>query len=246
MTQNNLKSCIRKFTPQKKRAVSEVISSLLLVAITVAGAIILTTFLNDSFLQGGLAASSSDSTIKTIKLLKYDSRDGGNLLKLTDLNNTSFTSQILCRASCNGFPNKSPINNGTEFLVIQIENRSVNPIFLHNVWLDNVTHSWDRGTANVVIDPALSPIDGYFPVDGTFSIFPTGCDRSIIDPCDPNDPTHYRQYQDNQIESGQAVNLLVKLDTTNPDIPLSKTIRAQFNIGANQLSEFLIESGGAQ
>jgi len=54
------------------------------------------------------------------------------------------------------------------------------------------------------------------------------------------------QNPDNQIESGQTVNLLIKLDTTNPNIPLSKTIRAQFNIGSNQLSEFLIESGGAQ
>ena len=47
-------------------------------------------------------------------------------------------------------------------------------------------------------------------------------------------------------EVSRSVNLLIKLDTTNPDIALSKTIRAQFNIGSNQLSEFIIESGGAQ
>jgi hypothetical protein len=59
-------------------------------------------------------------------------------------------------------------------------------------------------------------------------------------------PDTQKQCSENQIQSGQRVNLLIKLDTDNPDIPLSKTIRAQFNIGANQLSEFLIESGGAQ
>jgi len=237
MAQNNLKFRIRKFTPQKKRAVAEVISSLLLVAITVAGAIILTTFLNDSFIQGGLAASGSDSTLKTIKLVKYDSRDGGNLLGLAGLNNTSVSFPIdykLCRESC--IPNTSPILNGTEFIVIQIENRSVNPIFLHNVWLGNATHSWDSGTANNILDPSATPLSGGIPTDGQFSIFPTNVVMGIT-----------RQNIDNQIESGQTVNLLIKLDNTNPDLfPLSKTIRAQFNIGANQLSEFLIESGGAQ
>jgi len=132
MTQNNLKLCIRKFTPQKRRAVAEVISTLLLVAITVVGAVILTTFLDEAFISGSLAASGSDSTLKTIKLIKYDSRDGGNLLGLVGLNNTSPvtnpTDLKLCRESCTS--NANPRTGGTEFIVIQIENRSVNPIFL--------------------------------------------------------------------------------------------------------------------
>ncbi len=242
MKQNNLKSCIRKFTPQKRRAVAEVISSLLLVAITVAGAIILTTFLNDSFIQGGLAASGSDNTLKTIKLLKYDSRDGGNLMGFQDLNNTIQDDKPqLCRFSCFDFPNANPVGSGgSEFLVIQVENRSVNPIFLHDVWLGNVTHSWDRFSAgaDLQMGDASSVTNGGFPADGTFSILPVDTSEQCPDP--------QKQCSDNQIQSGQSVNLLIKLDRTNPDIPVSKTIRAQFNIGANQLSEFLIESGGAQ
>jgi len=236
MKQNNLKSCIRKFTPQKRHAVAEVISSLLLVVITVAGAVILTAFLNDSFIQGGLAASGSDSTVKTVKLVKFDSRDGGNLLGLAGLNNTSVsfpTDQKLCRASC--ISNTSPSSGGTQFLVIQIENRSVNPIFLHDVWLGNASHSWDPFTINNELKPDGDVSFGDFPGDGQFSIFPVGGTIGTI-----------IQNPDNQIESGQRVNLLIKLDNDNPDIALSKTIRAQFNIGSNQLSEFLIESGGAQ
>jgi flagellin-like protein len=231
MTQNNLKNCIRKITPQKKRAVAEVISSLLLVAITVVGAVILTTFLDEAFISGGLAASGSDSTIKTIKLIKYDSRDGGNLMNYTNLNNTSSV-DYLCRASCNSFPNLKPADSGSEFVVIQIENQSVNPIFLHNVWLGNATHTWDTISATTNdLDLDVNP--GGFPGDGKFSILST-------------DVTNPTQREDNQIQSGENVNLLIKLDTDNPDIQLSKTLRAQFNIGANQLSEFLIESGGAQ
>jgi len=236
MKQNNLKSCIRKFTPRKRRAVAEVISSLLLVAITVVGAVILTAFLNDSFIQGGLAASGSDSTVKTIKLVKFDSRDGGNLLGLVGLNNTSVSfpiDQKLCRESCS--PNTSPSSGGTQFLVIQIENRSVNPIFLHDVWLGNASHSWDPFTINNELKPDGDVSLGDFPGDGQFSIFPVGGTIGTI-----------IQNPDNQIQSGQRVNLLIKLDNNNPDIALSKTIRTQFNIGANQLSEFLIESGSAQ
>jgi flagellin-like protein len=233
MTQNNLKSCIRKLAPRRKRAVAEVISSLLLVAITVVGAVILTTFLDEAFISGGLAASGSDSTIKTIKLIKYDSRDGANLMGF-NLNNTNSTFQQLCRISCASDFDESPITGGTEFIVIQVENQSVNPVYLHDVWLGNASHSWDSNTASVDLDITdNTSFNGKYPADGTFSILST----------DTANPT---QSLDNQLQSGQTVNLLIKLDTVNPDISLSKTIRAQFNIGDNQLSEFLIESGGAQ
>jgi flagellin-like protein len=252
MKQNKLKSNIRKFAPQKRRAVAEVISSLLLVAITVVGAVILTTFLDESFISGGLSASGSDSTVKSIKLIAYDTRDGGDLMGLQDLTTTSIlqpVDQKLCRASCSSQPNANPVSPspGTEFLVIQIENQSVNPIFLHNVWLGNATHAWDPNTAGEPLDVTADfSTNGGYPGDGKFSIFPIDCDIKIANPCTTTNPAHYPQNQDNQIQSGKTVNLLLKLDPSNPDIQLSKTIRAQFNIGANQLAEFLIESGSAQ
>jgi flagellin-like protein len=235
MKQNNLKYCIRKITPQKKRAVAEVISSLLLVAITVVGAVILTTFLDESFIAGGMAASGSDSTIKSIKLLKYDSRDGGNLLTLTDLNNTNIipSNATLCRISCSA--NLKPLDGGTDFIIIQIENQSVNPIFLDKIFLNNATHSWDSSTGGVLFDPTGTITNGEIPGDGKFSILSTDIDMGIT-----------KQNIDNQIKNGAEVNLLIKLDNSNPDIPLGKTLRAQFNIGDAHLSEFLIDSGGAQ
>jgi hypothetical protein len=235
MTQNKLKTSIRKSTLQKRRAGAEVIASILLVAITVVGAVILTTFLDETFIAGGVAASGSDSTIKSIKLLKYDSRDGDNLLQIPNLNNTSTTyptDTSLCRSTCT--PTTHPKDGGTQFIVIQIENLSVNPIFLENILLDNATHSWDSSTAGVTFVPTGSVIAGEIPGDGMFSIFSTDVDPGVT------------KNSDNQIPSGAEVNLLVKLDASNPDIPLGKTIRTQFNIGDNQLSEAFIESGGAQ
>jgi hypothetical protein len=233
MTQNNSKLSIRNFTPHKRSAVAEVISSLLLVAITVVGAVILTSFLDESFVSGNLAVSSStDSTIKTIKLRAYDTRNGDVLMQITQLNNTHATApQKLCRDSCT--PNDSPTNGGSDFLVIQIENRSVNPIFLKEIYLDGVGHSFDSGTVSQTLDVP----GGEFPNDGTFSILSSTTDEN-------GTPVDLVQ-KNNEITGGQFVNLLIKLDRESPDIELSKTIRVQLNIGENSLSEFLIESGDA-
>jgi len=244
MKQNKLKSSIRKFTPQKRRAVAEVISSLLLVVITVAGAAILITFLDDAFVAGSLAVSSgTDSSLKIVKLRAFDTRDGVDLMNLNNLANGDPTlvdpsDGFLCRKGddCGFGPsdnNKSPANFGTEYLVIQIQNRGFNPIWLSDVYFDNVGHVWDSATRGVTLDGSANPDadTGEVPHDGMFSILPVNSDI---------------QQTDNQIKEGQTVNVVVKLDSFNPDIPLSKTIRVQLNIGTSVLQEFLIESGGAQ
>ena len=245
MPQKNFKKNINKTISEKRRGAAEVISSLLLVAITVVGAVILTSFLDETFVAGSLGTSSgSDSLIKSVKLVAFDTRDGSNLMNLQNLNNTSPTDQILCRNSCSLNPNLSPSAGGTEFIILQIENNGVNPIFLHNIYLDGVNHTWDSTTSGIPLNPSGSINNGDFPSDGTFSIFPVNCDIGVG--CDSTVPTNFRQFEEKQIPSGQTVNLLIKLDNTNPDIPLSKTIRTQFNLGEKYLSDILIESGGAQ
>ena len=250
MKQNKLKSSIRKFTPQKRRAVAEVISSLLLVVITVAGAVILMTFLDESFVSGSLAVSSgTDSSLKIVELRAFDTRDGEELMNpLYKIDNQDyFLDPIdghLCRNGdlslmanlttvCNSNPNQSPANGGTAYVVIQIQNRGLNPIWLSDVYFDNVGHVWDSATGGVTLKGSVNPgaDTGEVPHDGMFSILPVNSDIQQID---------------NQIKEGQTVNVVVKLDSINPDIPLSKTIRVQLNIGTSVLQEFLIESGGAQ
>jgi len=242
MKQNKLKSSIRKFTPQKKRAVAEVISSLLLVVITVAGAFLVASFLGESFVSSSMAlVTSTDTTVKSIQLRAFDTRDGGDLMETSyDLDNgdplLDPTDGYLCRdgvlSGCLPAPNQSPANGGTAYVVIQIQNRGINPIFLEDVYLDNVGHVWDVTTSGNDINGLLDPGSGDVPRDGMFSILPADGTTT--------------QSKDRQIPEGQTVNLVVKLDMVSPDIPLSKTIRVQLNIGTNTLQEFLIESGGAQ
>ena len=86
MTGKNLQSKIlMAIKPAKRRAVAEVISSLLLVAITVVGAVILTTFLDETFVSGSSSLTGSASTMRSLQLLKYDTRDSDNLLLVPSL-----------------------------------------------------------------------------------------------------------------------------------------------------------------
>ncbi len=77
-----------------------------------------------------MGTSSSESSIKSIKLIAYDTRDNDNLFNIEKLDNGNSTNQILCRNSCVSNPNDSPSMDGTEFIMMQIENRGANPIFL--------------------------------------------------------------------------------------------------------------------
>lgn len=235
MEKNNLIFCNRKISPKKRRAVAEVISSLLLVAITVVGALLLSGFLDESFIQGSLAISSnSDITLKIIKLKAFDTRDGVGLMGYANLDNGTPTDFLLCGVSCLANPDNSPTNGGTEFLVIQIKNQSLNPIFLESLYLENVVYFWDENTSNSVLNPTSGNANpGHYPRAGMFSIL----SDNVAD---------LTQNSDNKILNGDTVNLLVKLSPNHPDIDLSKTIRIQLNIGTNTLSEFLIETGGAQ
>jgi flagellin-like protein len=239
MTQNNFKSQIGKLTPQKRRGVAEVISTLLLVAITVAGAVVLTSFIDESFVSGSLAVTSgTDTTIKTIRLLAYDTRNGDDLMDpIYNLDNTNppVVDSFLCRESCT-VSDTNPDNGGSDFMVIQIENRGINSIFMKDVSLDNVRHSWDADTIGVDVDGSFaSPAGGSYPRDGTYSILPgNGVDLAQTT---------------REIPGGAAVNLLIKLhsnDATIPDIQLSKTMRVQLNIGESSLADFLIETGDAR
>jgi len=222
--------------PRRRRGVAEVISSLLLVVITVAGAVLLTNFLDESFVSGSQAiASSTDSTIKSITLRAYDTRDGSNLFGY-NLDNEHGTNPELCRASCNpakgGSTDNIPANDGSEFLVFQIENRGVHPIFLKNIFLDNVNHRYDLATATVNFVANAPLAGGVYPSDGTFSILSDDGTLTQLD---------------NQIVGGATVNIILKLhsDLNTPDIKLGKTMKVELNIGKNSLAEFLIETGDA-
>jgi len=218
----------------RRRGVTDIISTMLLMAITVTGASTLTYFVNDSFISGQLStASSLDTGTKSVQLLAYDTRDSTTLLQVSNLNN-KFGDQKICGVSCSGggLSDKIPLNGGTEFIMIKIKNSGINSIFLENIKLNNVIHVWDSQTSGVTLNTLQDlSLGGSYPHDGTFSLLP---ESSII------------QSPSNEIPNGNTVNLLIKLGPEDDDILLNKGIRVLLNIGNLNPVEFFIESGGAQ
>lgn len=232
--QNILKSAFENPSRlSRRRGVADIISTMLLMGLTVTGATTLTYFVNDAFISGNLAtASSLDTATKSIKLMGFDTRDSTTLLQISNLDN-EFDGQ-LCGVSCTGvgLSDKIPSNGGSEFIIIKIKNNSIDSVFLENIQLNNVRHSWDPQTSGAPLN-TLQDLSsgGNYPHDGTFSILSVS---SII------------QSTNNEIQSGKTVNLLIKLGSDDQDISLNKGIRTFLNIGSINLVDFLIESGNAQ
>lgn len=214
-----------------RRGITDIISTMLLMGITVTGASTLTYFVNDSFVSGNLATTSSSNTAtKSIQLLAYDTRDSTTLLQLSNLDNK--LDQKLCGASCTGvgLSDKIPSNGGSEFIMIKIKNNGINSIFLGNIQLNNISYTWDSQVSGTALDTVQNlSSGGSYPHDGKFSIL-------------SNDI----QSTNNEIQSGQTVDLLIKLGSNSPDILLNKGIRVFLNLGDMHPAEFLIDSGNAR
>ena len=222
---------------KNRRGVADVISTMMLMAVTVTGASTLTYFMNDAFISGNLGSVSSlDSSSLNLLLLAYDTRDSSSLLTLGFIDNENTVNSFLCGVTCsvnsNEIPRATP--GGTEFIVLQIQNNGLNSIFLEDVGINNVIHSWDPLTADIQLDASTSdPLSGKYPADGMFSILPVTSSPIL-------------QKNSIEIQNGQIVNVLVKLGPDDSDITLNKGISVSFNTGSNYLTEFLINSGDAR
>lgn len=235
LTKKKKNSCLKS-----RRAVTEIISTMLLMGITITGATTLTYFVNDGFVSGNLEAVSLDSASKNILLLAYDTRDSSNLLTLSKVHNeyTGFLcgGMVTPFGTCNESPNSIPENGGTEFIVLQIQNQGINSVFLEDIAINNIIHTWDSSTSGIELDASidyLSATNRSYPADGMFSIL-------LIQ------STPIFQNENIEIQSGQIVNLLVKLGSDDSDIQLNKGIHIRLDTGGIHPVEILVESGDAR
>ena len=220
---------------KRRRGVTDVISTMLLMAVTVTGATTLTYFVNEGFVSGNLGSITTlDSSSLNLLLLAYDTRDSSSLLMMTDVDNENTVNSFLCGVSCSGFSNSIPESSGTEFIALQIQNNNLDSIFLEDVSINGVIHPWDPATAGIQLDASQNDlVGGKYPADGTFSIIPIS-------------QIPLTQNQSTEIKNGQIVNILIKLSSDNSDILLNKGIHVLLDVGSIQPVEFLIESGDAR
>lgn len=218
-----------KLADMKKRGVSDIIATLLLMGITVAGAVLISTFFSNS----GLLQTQSDASSQSasIKITGYDTRDGGNLSGITNFNNTLDASPRLCTISCNVSPDDIPSSDGTEFIILTVRNTGSKQILIQSVEINNIDHSWDTNTGDKILTLATPPPS--YPVAGKFSIIQvTGTPK---------------QSSVNQLNSNDEVRLVIKLSAAiNPDIGLGEPIKVRIYTDKIDSPAITITSGGVR
>lgn len=238
-----------------RRAVSEVITTMLLLAITVIGALFVASFFQSGNTVGmATTISSIRSPPEFIKLTGFDTRDAGNLSGISTLTNflttvTPSTTKKLCTISCVTNKDRIPAssNGGTEFIVLKIRNASANSVFLNNILIDNVSHILDDSTAGKTLDASGNRLS-----DCSTKCYPNAGMFSIIS---PSNTAPITQATSTEIHGGEEVRLVIKLSEgidTNPDpvinadIKLNSALHIFINTGSLEPPEFVIGSGSAR
>jgi len=228
-----------KLNFRKRRAVSEIIATLMILAVTVAGAVFISNAMQGFMFSSGSGASATEVRPESVSLFGYDTRDSTNLSDVTDLNNQfNPVNPSLLTVGATAV-NEIPSQGGTEFIVLHLRNLSTNSIFLHNVLINNVGHSWDTNAAGKVLIPTHigTPDDGEFPADGKFSIIPmyNGTGPTIT------------QIATNEMVGDDEVRVIIKLSGNIPqDIEMWKSLRILVNYGGVQPVEYIVLSGDAK
>lgn len=220
----------------KRRGVSEVISTLLLLVITMVGAVLVSSMIQNSMLSSTDQTKHADVTTQSIKLTAYDTRDSQKLSSINSLDNK--LDQKLCTVSCSTFKDNIPTSvagNGTDFIVVQVRNLNFSPVYLKNIWINNVEHAFDEQTSGKPFDASGDDLTGNYPLSGKFSIIPGTNIVPLI------------QQSSGKIENDNEVRLVIKLDEGfSSDIELWRPLQIRFNFGTPSPAEYIILSGDSR
>ena len=225
-----------KLKTRKHRGVSEVITTILLLAITMVGAVFVASIVQNSMLTTtDQTATHSEFIANSIKLTGYDTRDSADLSGIENLDNNFPPSALLCTVSCSGFANNVPIGGspGTEFIVLQIQNTNLNPIYLSKIYINGIEHDWAPLTTETTLNASFDdPSGDNYPHAGKFRIIPTSNNDPIL------------QRTTNEINGGEEVRIVIKLNQNFPsDIEMWRPLQIHLIHGGPQPTEYIILSG---
>ena len=225
----------------RRRAVSETIGTMLLLVITVVGAVMISNFLQDGFFAGvNQNPSGVESRSDSIQLTGFDTRDAKKLINVVDLDNEF--NQILCakgndaKCTMSVTADDIPIDDGTEFIALQLRNMNTGSVYLRNIQVNNELHDWDGGTAGFDLE-ADSSLDAgtKYPRAGFFSIIPS-----------PDRPNSEKQFASQEIRGNEEVRVIIKLSEDVSDIKMWDSMLIVVNFGGPQPAQFIVSSGDAK
>ena len=228
----------------RRRAVSETIGTMLLLVITVVGAVMIANFLQDGFFSGvNQNPSGAGYSADSIQLTGFDTRDALKLINVPSLDNNfnELNGGWLC---AKGNDPQCPIPvvdaipsaDGTEFIALQLRNMNTGSVFLRNIQVNNELHEWDDGTASTLFDATPIGVAGdTYPKAGYFSIIPS-----------PERPNPEIQFASQEVQGNEEVRVIIKLSEDLSDIKMWDAMLIVVNFGGSQPAEFIILSGDAK
>ena len=221
---------------------------MLLLAITVAGAVVVSSFVSDGFFSGlDQSPSSVEASADSIQLTGYDTRDSDTLINVVNLDNNFVNEPKLCAkgndllectnalADINNIP-RDLANPGTDFIALQLRNMSPDSVFLQNIQVNNILHAWDIGTADNQLDATSSLNAGTgYPRAGFFSIIKS-----------PDRPNNEIQFPSQEVQGNEEVRVIVKLSENLSNIEMWDSMQIVVNFGGNVPADFIVISGDAK
>jgi len=201
---------------KQRRAISEVIVSLLLLAITVLGGLLVFSLVtsNESIagLEGNIEQAGKRGT--AVKLIGFDTRDGNDLSSLSELDNDGVAPLRLTK--------------NTDFIVVKIRNTSVGTLTIHGVSVNEVSHTWDLESIGKTLGTDLGDT---LPIAGEFSMISDFADVQFSTP---------------ELLAGQDARLIIKLSNSlTADIQLTEGIRIDIQASDFDPVRFIIPAGSA-
>ena len=208
---------------KQRRAVSEIIVSLLLLAITVVGGLLVFGLVssNDSIsgLEGNIEEAGNRGT--AVKVIGFDTRDGALLSSIPAFSNST-GDQVL--------------TTGADYIVVKIRNTSIGSLTIHGVSVNEITHTWDSSTSGKTF------------AGGTLSTHPGTGEFSLIVGTETGDQTGLVQFSGPQLLAGQDTRLIITLASTvsgTGNIKLTEGIRIDIQASDFDPVRFIIPAGSA-
>ena len=208
----------QKIFPRKRRGISEIIVSLLLMAITVIGAVMVFGIFQGSNVTeniSGLAGSTKSEQRPSLQIIGYDTRNSSTLSGITSLDNILGTTTVLCALSC--------VSGTTDMIVLQIRNTGTEEFSVDHISINEVTHTWSGVGSGQGITTSL-------PSAGTFKILQTSPATTIS--------------STQTIFAGSDATLVIRLSGTLPDVLLIDTMRILVSQSSGEPVLYIIPAGG--
>ena len=131
-----------------RRAISGIIATLILLAVTVVGGILVWVMVTDTGVMEISQNVESAERGSAVKIIGFDTRNGLDLLGITSLDNDGGAAGVLTA--------------GTDFIVVKVRNTTSRDIFVNSLQINEVRHVFDGAGGD------LGP--GNLPSEGNFSI----------------------------------------------------------------------------